>query len=98
MMAPLSPRSASELKRSDLKAEFAKWYYADGNALFLGFGTQDAYLRATELLEADSKNVPDALVRKAFSNLRTQMKIDLGVYTTAESSLVVGGSRDSSEG
>jgi hypothetical protein len=90
LMEPLSPGSDKALDRSALEAAFRKWFYAFGNGLFLSWEALDAYLLATNLLKRNPTEVPDDTVRAAFSGLRTQMKIDIAVYTTDEGAARVG--------
>jgi hypothetical protein len=87
---PLSPQSSTSLDRPALETAFRKWYYAFGNGLFLTWEAQDAYLLATGLLGQKVADVPDATIRDAFSVLRTQMKVDIAVYTSQESDAQVG--------
>jgi len=89
-MAPLSPLSDAPLDRTALETTLRKWYYDYGSGLFLTWEAQDAYVLATGLLRQKVAEVPDATVRDAFSLLRTQMKIDIAVYTTEEAAAPVG--------
>ena len=50
----------------------------------------DTYVRATRLLGSAAPEVSDDLVRDAFSALRTQMKIDLSVYSSVTALAQVG--------
>jgi hypothetical protein len=87
IMADLSPQSTEELQCAQLKEKFRNWYYEGGNGLFLTWQAANAYLLATTAL---NQAVPDHLVRKAFSDLRTQMKVDMAVYTSDEAISQVG--------
>jgi hypothetical protein len=89
-MAPLSPQSDAALDRPALAATFRKWYYDFGHGLFLTWEAQDEYLFATGLLGRKAEEIPDKTVREAFSALRTQMKIDIAVYTSEEGAAQVG--------
>lgn len=89
-MEPLSPHSSTSLDRPALETALRKWYYAFGNGLLLTWEAEDAYLFATGLLGQKVADVPDATVRDAFSVLRTQMKVDIAVYTSEESDAQVG--------
>ena len=90
LMEPLSPQSDAALNRTALETEFRTWYYRAGNGLLLSWEAQDTYLLATGLLRRKVDDVPDATVRDAFSVLRTQMKIDIAVYTSEEGAAQVG--------
>ena len=80
---PLSPDATKAIDRAALRTAFRNWYYTNGNGLFLSWDAMDAYLRAIRLLRKADSEVPDDLVRDAFSALRTQMKLDLSVYSSA---------------
>jgi len=90
LMKPLSPRVDKPLDRSALETAFRDWYYNFGNGLFLSWAAMDAYTFATNLLSQKTSDIPDDTVRKAFSVLRTQMKIDMSVYTSDEGMSQVG--------
>jgi hypothetical protein len=83
LMAPLSPQVGANLDRKVLVEAFRKWYYEFGNGLLLTWRAQNAYLVANELLSKEEAT--EVEVRKAFSTLRTQMKVDIDVYTDEES-------------
>ena len=89
-MEPLSPQSGAPLNRTALEAEFRNWYYRAGSGLLLSWEAADAYHLATTLLREKVADVPDATVRDAFSLLRTQMKVDIAVYTREEGAAQVG--------
>ena len=93
-MEPLSPRTANPLDRPALSDRFRKWYYEQGNGLFLTWFAMDAYFLATQALHQERDRVPDEDVRKAFSQLQTQMKIDLAVYTIGEAGAQIGAARE----
>lgn len=63
--------------RRDFSEELRTWYYAKGNAMFLSWDATDLLLRAKKLLD---EGKPSEDVRKAFSDLRTKLKVDMGVY------------------
>jgi hypothetical protein len=64
-------------------------HYASGNGLFLSWRAMKFYMQATDLLRRTATDVPDNAVRKAFSLLRTQMKLDIAVYTSDEAAAPV---------
>jgi len=98
LMENLSPRENDPLDRRALATEFRKWYYTSGNALFLSWKAMDYYIIATNLLSRDASDIPDDVIRKAFSLLRTQMKIDMAVYTMSEGLAQVGDTSTSKDG
>lgn len=81
-MEPLSLTASTPLSREDRKrldSELRQWYYDNGNGIFLGIDAAEAYLDATGTLL--DEQVSDKEVRTAFSRLRTQIKIEVGVYS-----------------
>jgi len=90
LMAPLSPQTVTTLDRANLDAALRKWYYDAGNGIFLTWGAQHTYLLATKLLNEKVDAVTDAEVRDAFSLLRTQMKLDVAIYSDEESEAQAG--------
>jgi hypothetical protein len=90
-MEPLSPTATaplSQAEREKLDAQLRQWYYANGDGIFLGIQAAAAYFdaRATLLNE----QISDKGVREAFSRLRTQIKIDVGVYSPEEAKRQIG--------
>ena len=88
---PLTPREDSELDL-DLKAakslyfeRLRTWYYKQGNAMYLSLDATDLFLRGLNLLEREE--VSPKRIRKHFSSLRTQLKVDLGVYSRADAKI-----------
>lgn len=81
---PLTPRSALP-SASDCSAaiiELRKWYYSQSGAMHLSF---DATGRFFRLLQALEQLEPDcAKAKQLTSELRTQLKVDMGVYTSGE--------------
>jgi len=80
---PLSPSRPDEIsleEREKLRETLTSWYYDKGNALYLSLNASDLFLKGRRLLAKEStaraKEVTDA-----FSSLRTQMKVDIGVYS-----------------
>jgi hypothetical protein len=93
IMKPLSQQSNQELDRINLKDALKKWYYENGNGLFLTWAAMDAYYLATKALGEEKDKIPDDFVRDAFSGLRTQMKVDMAIYTTNEAARQIGAAR-----
>jgi hypothetical protein len=94
-MEPLSPTATAALswaERGKLDADLRQWYYANGNGIFLSIEAAAACFdaRATLLNE----KVSDREVQEAFSLLRTQIKIDVGVYSPEEAKRQIGIPRD----
>ena len=80
----LTPRSALP-SASDCSAAFTElrqWYYSQSGAMHLSF---DATGRFFRLLQALEQAEPDcAKAKQLTSELRTQLKLDMGVYTSRE--------------
>jgi hypothetical protein len=96
IMKPLSPRSKEPLNqetRTRLENDFSNWFFDGGDGLFLTWQALDEYIFATGLLS--NPKADDEIVRSAFSGLRTQMKIDLSVYTQGEAEGQIGQPRHS---
>ena len=80
---PLTPRG-SELPTSEICkgtfAEIRKWYYSEAGAMHLSFAATDECLGLLSALERQ-----DCAASKAHASaLRTQLKLDIGVYTKSQ--------------
>jgi hypothetical protein len=69
--------------RCQLANDLTSFYYKDGHALYLSAASTKHFLTARNLLRSKG-NVSDAMIREEFSGLRTQMKVDLAVYSPDE--------------
>jgi hypothetical protein len=91
MTEPLSPRERSTLSFSQAETLFEQlrtWYYDKGNAMYLSLDAADLFLRGLSALErADQARAKE--IRGLFSNLRTQLKVDLGIYSKADAKLQI---------
>jgi hypothetical protein len=90
-MEPLSPTASTPLSRVDRKeldSQLGRWYYANGNGIFLGIDAAAAYFGARGALR--DEQISDKEIRTAFSRLRTQIKIDVGVYSPEEAKRQIG--------
>ena len=79
----LSPRGPLELsfeERTKLREALREWYYKAGNAMYLSIDSADLFLKGLTALEHADKFEPGTS-KSIFSALRTQMKVDLGIYT-----------------
>ena len=94
-MEPLSPTAAMPLSRAErekLDAQLRQWYYANGGGIFLSIqAAADCFDARATLLNGQ---ISDKSVREAFSRLRTQMKIDVGVYSPEEAKRQIGMPQD----
>ncbi len=66
-------------KRRAADTGFRKWYYEDGGALFLSWKGTRRYFLALDVLRDESSR-KEAL-EEVFSQLRTQLKRDCGIYS-----------------
>lgn len=62
--------------------QLGRWYYKAGGAMYLTWQAADLLFRAWDQLR-DPAKLPLARFR-AFSRLRTQLKVDCGIYDEAE--------------
>jgi hypothetical protein len=80
---PLTPR-ARQLPTiqecADAFLELRKWYYAENGAMHLSLDASDLCLKLLAALE----NQDGKAAKKLTSGLRTQLKVDLGVYTRGQ--------------
>jgi hypothetical protein len=68
--------------------DLRKWYYDQRNAMYLSLDAADLFLKGLKLLEhADQDSAKD--IKDHFSSLRTQLKVDLGVYTKADAKIQI---------
>ena len=87
----LSPRGSLELphdKHMQLYDALRSWYYTAGNAMYLSLDAADLFLRGLQVLEHPDRPEPD-MAKRIYSALRTQMKVDLGVYTPADARIQI---------
>lgn len=54
------------------------WYYQEGNGLYLSHEATSLFLECRGMLKGTSLDVPQ--IKSGFSRLRTQLKLDIGVY------------------
>ena len=93
IQADLTPET-----RKKMSEQLRAWYYEDGNGIFLRPESTDLFLRAKATLVTlmpGKENVPDKTIRKAFSALRTQLKVDIGVYSSEEAKRQLGPEKSS---
>ncbi len=86
---PLSPhvdKPQNDQEIQKVQQELSTWYYDDGNAMYLTFEASDLFLKSIPLLENGSTVSWDER-KKAFSLLRTQLKVDIGTYTRKQARL-----------
>jgi hypothetical protein len=90
--APLTPRDVATL---DVRAatgsclqDLRSWYYDKGNAMYLSLDAADLFLAGLKLLGRGDQ-VSAEKIRHHFSSLRTQLKVDLGVYTRADAKVQI---------
>jgi hypothetical protein len=83
---PLTPR-AGQLPTiqecADAFLELRKWYYAENGAMHLSLDAADLCLKLLDSLE--NRDVKGA--KRLATALRTQLKVDLGVYTRAQAGI-----------
>lgn len=80
---PLTPRGVELPTEETCKGAFPeirKWYYSEAGAMHLSFAATDQYLALLTALERRDSEA----AKKHASALRTQLKVDIGVYTKAQ--------------
>ena len=85
----LTPRDGSvDVKRAAaLVKELRDWYYDKGNAMYLSLNAADLLLGTFRLLESDQ--VTPIRIKESFTTLRTQLKVDLGIYSKADAKVLI---------
>lgn len=87
----LTPRKLADLDLDVAKSSCIKdlrnWYYNEGNAMYLSLDSADLLLRGLTLLEHNE--VTAKQIKNHFSSLRTQLKIDLGIYTKSDAQVQI---------
>ena len=67
--------------RDALNASLREWYYVKGNGLYLTNELRNIYLQARDSLKARSTDaLSEEEITQRFSNLRTKLKNELGIY------------------
>lgn len=89
VVSPSVIRSYTDEEKQNLSERLRAWYYDEGNGLFLPLKTADLCLRAKRTLDEGADATPDA-IRGAFSSLRTQLKVDMGVYDQEQAKVQIG--------
>jgi len=88
---PLTPREVAALDVSAAKGvcfeDLRDWYYKKGNAMYLSLDAADLFLGGLKLLERTEVSAKE--IKDHFSSLRTQLKIDLGVYKRADAKVQI---------
>jgi hypothetical protein len=77
--------------RDERNRQFTKWYYDEAGALFLSWKATRAYFRAINTLRKggsggsqDSREQYKDSLQRHFSKLRTQLKWDIGIYSSRD--------------
>ena len=77
-----------EERRNELAVSLRSWYYTDGDGIYLSLSAADLFFKArTHLIEP---NADAARISQAFSALRTQLKLDVGVYEPRDAKVQIG--------
>jgi len=72
-------QSLSPDQRTSIFQELTKWYYDASGAMFLSHKATGLFLIARAQLQMES--ITDENIRESFSALRTQLKVDCGIYS-----------------
>ena len=90
LMETVRPSREGEItydERARLAERLRSWYYDDGNGLYLPHKTAGVFIDSRDALL--DKNITDDQIKEQFSKLRTQMKIDAGVYDQKEAQIPI---------
>jgi len=67
------------VRRTQADIAFRNWYYEEAGALFLSWETTKLYFNAIDCLRDPASD--SAALKRKFSQLRTALKRDCGIYT-----------------
>jgi hypothetical protein len=87
-LAAIRPRSdevISKEKKDEIEKVLVDWYHTEAFALYMSWGTARKYMLLRKAL--DEKPINSDKVRKRVSRLRTQLKVDCGIYSGLEAIL-----------
>ena len=85
LMSQIKPSETADTSKNtvaDTERKLTKWYHEDGGALYASWQTTRAVLLALDTLRNPEVSPDD--VRIAVSRVRTQLKKDIGVYTSLD--------------
>ena len=88
----LSPSTDEVITKEDKEELFNRlrsWYYEDGNGVYLPLETADLFLKAKQTLNPKEGSA-EIKIKNAFSELRTQLKVDIGTYDTKQAGTQIG--------
>ena len=91
LMDTLSPNKDSEISEAERRALsdlLQTWYYQYGGAIFLSLKAADRFMEAKNSLLKPGVSSHD--LRERFSRLRTELKIDVGVYAPDDRYVQIG--------
>jgi len=88
MFSPSLRADLSQERRDEVAVSLRSWYYTDGNGIYLSRAAADLCFKARELLTIPGEDIER--IRQAFSALRTQLKLDVGVYDTLDAQTQIG--------
>jgi len=81
--SPSVEKEPTAVERRQLEEKFRKWYYEEGNGIFLSKESRGILVQAKQSL-SNTDTIKFAEVIKTLSQLRSQLKNDLGVYGKEE--------------
>jgi hypothetical protein len=88
LLSPTNP-DVTQPQRKQLHDSLKQWYYDSGGAMVLSLNAADLFLKAQKSLL--KPEITSEEIVTIFSGLRTELKIDLGVYRPAERNVQIGG-------
>lgn len=82
---PLSNEEVTPEKAQEMEKFLVDWYHNKANALYMSWNTTRKYMLVRQALEEHP--IDSQKIRKRISRLRTQLKVDCGIYTDLEAFL-----------
>jgi hypothetical protein len=84
-VSPTDPQLGGDpAKRKQLSDALRKCFFEEGHGILLSHSALTRYRAAIDALQKPVSEIPDPDIVKLFSDLRTQMKLDLWIYTEEE--------------
>jgi len=87
-LAAIRPRSDEIItheKKDEIEFAIVDWYHKEAFALYMSWGTARRYMLLRKALQ--EQHINSDKIRKRVSKLRTQLKVDCGIYSGLEAIL-----------
>jgi hypothetical protein len=77
---PLEKEEVTPARAAEIEEALVDWYHEQANALYMSWGAARRYMKLRQALQQEP--IDSDLLRKRVSALRTQLKVDCGVYSS----------------